>query len=152
VRLRVPLHGYALLSAFLTTFVFASRLASISALPYTFIVVEIWACRISFDRPVVRFHPRPPLILGNLLHYRGFRVFGLWLKLCGACWYFDPGIRVAFACSRVFLRSKRKLSRSGGYLIPFHSVLPRLATNVNTTSPGRSISATPFRTGTVPTF
>jgi hypothetical protein len=48
VRLRVPLHGYALLSAFLTTLVLASRLASISALPYTFIVVEIWACRISF--------------------------------------------------------------------------------------------------------
>ena len=48
MRLRVPLHGYVLLSAFLTTFVFASRLASISALPYMFIVVEIWACRISF--------------------------------------------------------------------------------------------------------
>jgi len=29
VCLRVPFHGYALLSAFLTTFVFASRLASI---------------------------------------------------------------------------------------------------------------------------
>jgi hypothetical protein len=37
-------------------------------------------------------------------------------------------------------------------LIPSYSVLPRLATNVNTTSSGRSISATPFRTGTVPTF
>jgi hypothetical protein len=48
VRLRVPLHGYVLLSAFLTTFVFASRLASINALPHTFIVVEIWAWRISF--------------------------------------------------------------------------------------------------------
>jgi hypothetical protein len=36
--------------------------------------------------------------------------------------------------------------------IPFHSVLPGLATSVNTTSPGRSISATPFRSGTVPTF
>jgi hypothetical protein len=31
MRLRVPLHGHVLLSAFLTTFVFASRLASISA-------------------------------------------------------------------------------------------------------------------------
>jgi hypothetical protein len=45
--LRVPLHGYVLPSAVLTTFVFASRLASISALPYTFIVVEIWAVQIS---------------------------------------------------------------------------------------------------------
>jgi hypothetical protein len=47
VCLRVPFRGYALLSAFLTTFVFASRLASISALPYTFIVVEIWGFRCS---------------------------------------------------------------------------------------------------------
>ena len=40
--------GYALLNILLTTAAFASRFASISALPYTFIVVEIWACRISF--------------------------------------------------------------------------------------------------------
>ena len=40
--------GYALLKILLTTAAFASRFASISALPYTFIVVEIWACRISF--------------------------------------------------------------------------------------------------------
>ena len=46
--LQGPFHGYELPSAFLTTFVLASRLASISALPYTFIVVEIWACLISF--------------------------------------------------------------------------------------------------------
>jgi len=42
------LHGYALLNTFLTTAVFASRFASINALPYTFIVVETWACRMSF--------------------------------------------------------------------------------------------------------
>ena len=35
MRLQGPLHGYALLSAFLTTFVLASRLAAISAFPYT---------------------------------------------------------------------------------------------------------------------
>ena len=46
MRLRVPLHGYALLSAILTTLLLASRLAAIKAFPYTFIVVEIWACRI----------------------------------------------------------------------------------------------------------
>ena len=46
--LQGPSHGYALLSAFLTTLALASRFASINALPYTFIVVEIWACRISF--------------------------------------------------------------------------------------------------------
>ena len=34
----------------------------------------------------------------------------------------------------------------------FHCVLPGLATRVNTTSLGRSISATPFLTATVPTF
>jgi len=39
--------GYALLKILLTTAAFASRFASISALPYTFIVVEIWACRIN---------------------------------------------------------------------------------------------------------
>jgi hypothetical protein len=42
------LHGYALLSAILTTLLLASRLAVIKAFPYTFIVVEICACRISF--------------------------------------------------------------------------------------------------------
>jgi hypothetical protein len=51
------LHGYALLSAILTTLLLASRLAVIKAFPYTFIVVEIWACRISF-------------YLGRLLEYR----------------------------------------------------------------------------------
>ncbi len=40
--------GYALPKILLTTAAFASRFASIKALPYTFIVVEIWACRISF--------------------------------------------------------------------------------------------------------
>jgi hypothetical protein len=39
--------SYALLSAILTTLLFASRLASIKAFPYTFIVA-IWACRINF--------------------------------------------------------------------------------------------------------
>jgi hypothetical protein len=46
--LQGSVHGYALLSAILTTLLFASRLAAIKAFPYTFIVVEIWACRISF--------------------------------------------------------------------------------------------------------
>jgi hypothetical protein len=41
------LHGYALLSAILTISLLASRLAVIKAFPYTFIVVEIWACRIN---------------------------------------------------------------------------------------------------------
>jgi hypothetical protein len=45
--LQGSLHRYALLSA-LTTLLLASRLAVIKAFPYTFIVVEIWACRISF--------------------------------------------------------------------------------------------------------
>jgi hypothetical protein len=40
--------GYALLNILRTTAALASRFASISALPYTFIVVEIWACRMSF--------------------------------------------------------------------------------------------------------
>jgi hypothetical protein len=40
--------GYALLKILRTTAALASRFASISALPYTFIVVEIWACRMSF--------------------------------------------------------------------------------------------------------
>jgi hypothetical protein len=48
VSLRAPLHGYALLSAILATFLLASRLAVIKTFPYTFIMVEIWACRISF--------------------------------------------------------------------------------------------------------
>ncbi|WP_169747140.1 hypothetical protein [Edaphobacter aggregans] len=48
VCLRVALHGYALLSAILTTLLLASRLAAIKAFPYTLIVVEIWGCRISF--------------------------------------------------------------------------------------------------------
>jgi hypothetical protein len=42
------LQGYALLSAILTTLLLASRLAVIKAFPYTFIVVETWACRMSF--------------------------------------------------------------------------------------------------------
>jgi hypothetical protein len=46
--LQGSLHGYTLLSAILTTLLLASRLAAIKAFPYTFIVVEIWACRISF--------------------------------------------------------------------------------------------------------
>jgi hypothetical protein len=41
------LHGYALLSAILTTLLLASRLAVIKAFQYTFIVVEIWACRVN---------------------------------------------------------------------------------------------------------
>jgi hypothetical protein len=48
VRLQGSLPGYALLSAILTTLLLASRLAVIKAFPYTFIVVEIWASRISF--------------------------------------------------------------------------------------------------------
>ena len=48
MRLQGSLQGYALLSAILTTLLLASRLAVIKAFPYTFIVVEIWACRISF--------------------------------------------------------------------------------------------------------
>jgi hypothetical protein len=46
--LQGSLHRYALLSAILTTLLLASRLAVIKAFPYTFIDVEIWACRISF--------------------------------------------------------------------------------------------------------
>jgi hypothetical protein len=46
--------AYALLSAFLTTFVLASRLASISALQYTFIVVELEAR--GFRGPVYQTH------------------------------------------------------------------------------------------------
>ena len=48
VRLQGSLHGCALLNSFLTTGCWASRFASVSALPYTFIVVETWACRMSF--------------------------------------------------------------------------------------------------------
>jgi len=40
VCLQGPFHGYALLSAILTTLLFASRLAPIKAFQYTFIVVE----------------------------------------------------------------------------------------------------------------
>jgi hypothetical protein len=46
--LQGSLHRYALLSAILTTLLLASRLAVIKAFPYTFIVVETCACRISF--------------------------------------------------------------------------------------------------------
>ncbi len=45
---RVLCIGYALLNTFLTTAVLASGFASINALPYTFIVVETWECRINF--------------------------------------------------------------------------------------------------------
>jgi hypothetical protein len=40
--------SYALLNAILTTLLLASRLAVIKGFPCTFIVVEIWACRMSF--------------------------------------------------------------------------------------------------------
>jgi hypothetical protein len=46
VRSQGPFHGYALLSTILATLLLASHLAAIKAFPYTFIVVEIWACRI----------------------------------------------------------------------------------------------------------
>jgi len=46
--LQGTLQGYALLSAILTTLLFGLTLGRHQAFPYTFIVVEIWACRISF--------------------------------------------------------------------------------------------------------
>lgn len=52
--------GYAFLKSFLTTAALASRFASISALPYTFIVVEIWACRmLELHRIATQLSPRP---------------------------------------------------------------------------------------------
>jgi hypothetical protein len=60
---RSSLHLYELLKILLTTAVFASRLDSISAFPYTFMVVETWVCRISFcwtqmGAPVSSSHER----------------------------------------------------------------------------------------------
>ena len=61
--LQRPLHAYVLLRAILSTMLFASRLAPIKAFPHTFIVVETWACRITFScTPHRRFgvvEPRP---------------------------------------------------------------------------------------------